>query len=64
MPSNSYYDMNQLIESQLSEPSKKVGAFLIHEYWTDIGTAADYQQAKWDFNAQFGDLPKQPNGTD
>ncbi len=64
VPSNSYYDMNQLIESQLSEPSKKVGAFLIHEYWTDIGTAADYQQAKWDFNAQFGDLPKQPNGTD
>jgi dTDP-glucose pyrophosphorylase len=60
VPANDHYDMNQLIESQLSQPSRKVGAFLIHEYWTDIGTAADYQQAEWDFHAQFGDPSKQP----
>ena len=48
-----YYDMNQLIEQLLNTPDRKVGAFLIHEYWLDIGTNADYQQAQWDYETHF-----------
>jgi NDP-sugar pyrophosphorylase family protein len=48
-----YYDMNQLIEQLLNTPDRKVGAFLIHEYWMDIGTNADYQQAQWDYETHF-----------
>lgn len=53
VPRHTYYDMNQLIERLLGESGRKVGAFLIHEYWMDIGTAADYQQAQWDYLAHF-----------
>lgn len=53
IPQKAYYDMNQLIESLLSQPDKEVNAFLIHEYWMDIGTAPDYQQAQWDYPVHF-----------
>lgn len=53
VPQESYYDMNQLIESVLGLPDRKVGAFPIHEYWMDIGRVADYRQAQEDFDANF-----------
>jgi dTDP-glucose pyrophosphorylase/predicted transcriptional regulator len=53
LPEHTYYDMNQLIDRLLSKPDRNVGAFLIHEYWMDIGTAADYQQAQWDYSDHF-----------
>jgi dTDP-glucose pyrophosphorylase len=54
VPRNEYYDMNLLIEKVMSQPNAEVGAFLIREYWMDVGTAADYQQAQWDHDARFG----------
>jgi len=59
VPQDTYYDMNQLIEQLLTMPDRNVGAFLIHEYWMDIGTAADYQQAQWDYEAHFADISGQ-----
>lgn len=53
VPQNSYFDMNQLIEKSLTDRKTRVNAFLIHEYWMDIGTAPDYQQAQWDFPVHF-----------
>jgi dTDP-glucose pyrophosphorylase/predicted transcriptional regulator len=54
VPRETYYDMNQLIQSVIDLPDHQVGAFPIHEYWMDIGTAADYEQAQWDYPVQFG----------
>jgi len=54
VPVNSYYDMNMLIESLIVDSQSKVGAFLIHEYWMDIGTPADYQRAQGEYPANFG----------
>ena len=53
VPQDAYYDMNQLIESVLGLPGRKVGAFPIHEYWMDIGGVADYRQAQEDFDTHF-----------
>lgn len=53
VPEGSYYDMNQLIEQAISHSKITVGAFLIHEYWKDIGTASDYQQAQQDYRVLF-----------
>lgn len=53
VPTSGYFDMSHLIERVLSEPDKQVNAFLIHEYWMDIGTAPDYQQAQRDFPVHF-----------
>ena len=53
--SETHYDMNQLIEQVLCQPEGKVGAFPIHEYWLDIGTAADYRKAQWDYPVHFGE---------
>jgi len=55
VPSETFYNMDQLIGRMLAEPDYNVGAFLIHEYWMDIGTAADYQQAQWDYGIHFAE---------
>ena len=53
VPQGTHYDMNQLIEKVMGQEGGQVGAFLIHEYWMDIGTAVDYQQAQWDYRVHF-----------
>ena len=53
VPRGTRYDMNDLIEGVISQPDKQVGAFLIREYWMDIGTATDFQQAQWDYREHF-----------
>jgi len=56
VPKDSFYNMNELIDKALGLPDKPINAFLIHEYWMDIGTAPDYQQAQWDFPVHFTQL--------
>ena len=53
VPEGSFFNMNELIEKAITHPEKRVNAFLIHEYWMDIGTGPDYQQAQWDFPVHF-----------
>ena len=53
VPQAKYHDMNSLIEDVLAKPGSPVGAFVIHEYWTDIGTSADYLRAQEDYQAHF-----------
>lgn len=55
VPRNTYYDMNTLIDSLIADPEKTVGAFVIHEYWMDIGTPADYLRAQGEYFAYFAD---------
>ena len=56
VPHDTYFDMNQLIESVMGEPNCKVGAYPIHEYWMDIGRSEDYQQAQSDYFIHFTQL--------
>ena len=45
--------MNELINKAIASEKLKVGAFLIHEYWMDIGNHNDYQQAQSEYNEYF-----------
>ena len=53
VPRGRYYDMNSLIADMLGKPECPVGAFVIHEYWMDIGNAADYLRAQQDYSTHF-----------
>ena len=53
VPGGTDYDMNQLIENVIRLPEHRVGAFVVHEYWMDIGTDATYQQAETDYRVHF-----------
>ena len=53
VPNNTYFDMNELINKAIASEKLKVGAFLIHEYWMDIGNHNDYQQAQSEYNEYF-----------
>ena len=55
VPKNSYFDMNELINKAMKPPNKRIGAFLIHEYWMDIGNPSDYQKAQSEYNMHFND---------
>lgn len=48
IPSDSYYDINMLIDLLLSKDIP-VGTFPIDEYWRDIGSVKDFYEAKSDF---------------
>ena len=50
IPNGEMFDMTELIQRLLDE-NRPVAAFPIHEYWLDIGQAADYQQAQEDLKA-------------
>ncbi|MGF7056648.1 nucleotidyltransferase family protein [Brassicibacter mesophilus] len=52
IPKNSYYDMNQLLETMLVN-GEKISIFPIREYWMDIGEIKDFNQAKLDFYKVF-----------
>jgi NDP-sugar pyrophosphorylase family protein len=53
VPRGRYYDMSNLIEDMIGRPDTPVGAFMIHEYWMDIGTPDDYQRAQQDYHVLF-----------
>ncbi len=55
VPSESSFGMNELIEQVIPMEESPVGAFHIHEFWMDIGTAPDYQKAQWDYPRHFGE---------
>lgn len=52
IPVNTYFDMNQLLEIMISN-DEYISVFPIREYWIDIGTMEDYNQARLDFNEVF-----------
>ena len=47
IPANTRYDMTTLIEDLISN-DLRVGSFPVHEYWTDIGTPEQLEQARQD----------------
>ena len=47
IPAEFHVDMSELIERVLSE-GRRVVAFPIYEYWTDVGRMADYERAQLD----------------
>jgi len=49
IPSNSFFNMTDLIEKLISD-GEKVGSFPLREYWLDIGQRADYDKAQSDAN--------------
>lgn len=48
VPPNKFWNMTDLVEACLSN-NEKVIVFPLHEYWTDIGTKADLDEARKDF---------------
>lgn len=48
VPKNVRYDMTELIQSSI-QTKKTVTVFPIHEYWTDIGSPFDLEQARKKF---------------
>lgn len=52
IPKNSNFDMDQLFKSMLDH-EEAPSIFPIREYWIDIGTEEDFNQAKLDFNEVF-----------
>lgn len=49
VPKDEYHGMNQLMDQLLSDHDSQIGAFPIHEYWKDIGTHSEHQQAQQDY---------------
>lgn len=47
IPSNTHFDMPDLIQKLISE-NKRIVGFPIHEYWIDIGHVEHYEQAQAD----------------
>ncbi|MGD0523428.1 MAG: sugar phosphate nucleotidyltransferase [Candidatus Microgenomates bacterium] len=52
IPKNTYYNMDLLIKS-LFHKKQKVGKYLMHDYWLDIGRSDDYKTAQEVFQKHF-----------
>jgi len=52
IPKDTSFDMDQLFRNMLRDEDP-LSIFPIREYWIDIGTIEDYNQAKLDFNEVF-----------
>ena len=52
IPAGCYYDMDQLFREMLDH-NERLSIFPIREYWVDIGTMEDFNQAALDFNEVF-----------
>ena len=48
VPKNTRFDMTELIEDAIGN-DQMVTVFPIHEYWTDIGSPSDLEQARKKF---------------
>jgi len=49
VPSETYFDMNNLFETLIDEKHSKIGVFPIHEYWVDVGQPGDLSKARREF---------------
>ena len=54
IPKNKYFGIDDLIKKVLYE-NKKVGRYLMKEYWLDIGSLEDYDQAQKVYEEHFSD---------
>ena len=52
IPKNEFFDMPDLFDA-LRKQTKKLSAFPIHEYWTDIGTNEDLKRANETYSSIF-----------
>ncbi len=53
IPEDQYYDMPSLINKAL-EYNKRIGSFLVHEYWKDIGKHDELEKAQVDIIEKLG----------
>lgn len=52
IPEGTFYDMTELIADAITA-KKRVGGYLIHDYWLDIGTRETYEQAQDAYGSIF-----------
>jgi dTDP-glucose pyrophosphorylase len=57
IPEDSFFDMTDIID-QLLNANLRVGSFLVHEYWLDIGQPAQLEQAQSDYPKYFPEINK------
>jgi dTDP-glucose pyrophosphorylase len=57
LPRGEYCDMPELVSKAL-KANQKVGAYLLHEYWIDIGRPEEFKRANEEFHLHFADLHK------
>lgn len=55
IPDNTFYNMDTLIKDML-KANRKVGRYLMSEYWLDIGTAQHYETAQTAYKEHFQHL--------
>jgi len=55
VPKNTYYGIDSLIKDLLAR-NRRVGKFLCHDYWLDIGQLHDYEAAQKDYDTHFKHL--------
>jgi len=55
IPENGYFDMTMLFDRLIKE-KLKLNAYIIHDYWIDIGRFSDYEKAKIDFLEHNSDI--------
>jgi len=53
LPAAKRYDMTELINQAVNQ-QKRVGRFIINEYWLDIGQLKDYERANREYPHYFG----------
>jgi NDP-sugar pyrophosphorylase family protein len=61
VPHNTYYNMDSLIKDLLKN-GRRVGRYLMTEYWLDIGTAQHYEDAQSAYEEHFGHLRPRTDG--
>jgi NDP-sugar pyrophosphorylase family protein len=52
IPDDTYYGIDTLIKDLLAR-KMKVGRYLMHEYWLDIGRVNDYEAAQAAYKEHF-----------
>lgn len=57
IPPAEFFDMPMLIDT-LVERGQHACVFPIREYWIDVGRLEEYDRAKTEFDAEFGEAPK------
>ena len=55
IPVDSYYGIDELIKMMIAQ-GKKVGRYLMQEYWLDIGRMDDYAEAQTHYDRYFAEL--------
>lgn len=55
IPHDTYYGIDSLIKDMLKN-KKKIGRYLMKEYWLDIGRIDNFEEAQDAYNSYFSDL--------